>query len=124
MPAIATRWTRLREGFSHAFAVRREPLTAEQLALIDRLADEVKRRRMTPAVAVGAELARPIAGVTAHSVTFFEPFLSAFIEPGKIEAARRLLQHPDAIDALQQRLENASVEDGRSADGRSAEVEQ
>eukprot|EP01025_Chloroclados_australasicus_P060896 TRINITY_DN7887_c0_g3_i1.p3 TRINITY_DN7887_c0_g3~~TRINITY_DN7887_c0_g3_i1.p3 ORF type:complete len:156 (-),score=12.86 TRINITY_DN7887_c0_g3_i1:16-483(-) len=96
MPATATRWTRLREGLSHAFAVRGEPLTEEQLALIDRLADEVKRRRMTPVVALGAELARPVAGVTAHSVTFFEPFLSAFVAAGKIEAARRLLQHPDA----------------------------
>lgn len=105
MPEVATRWTRICEAFSHAFAVRNEPLNDEQLSLLDRLADEIRKRRLTPVAAGGVELLRPVAGVTGHSVSFFEPLLSAFLPAGQIAAARDLLQHPGAIDALQERLE-------------------
>lgn len=121
MPATATRWTRLRESFSHAFAVRRDPLTQDQLAILDRLADEIRRRRLVPAVAAAAELARPVAGVTGHSVSFFEPLLSSFVDPQKIDTARQLLQHPDAIDALQERL---GEEQGARNEARAGEVAQ
>lgn len=104
MPETATRWTRLREAVSHAFAVRHEPLSEAQLQLLDRLAQEIRKRRLSPVAAGGVELLRPIAGLTGHSVTFFEPMLSAFLPAGQIETARELLQHPDAIDALQERL--------------------
>lgn len=104
MPETATRWTRLREAVSHAFAVRHEPLSEAQLQLLDRLAQKIHKRRLSPVAAGGVELLRPIAGLTGHSVTFLEPMLSAFVPAGQIEAARELLQHPDAIDALQERL--------------------
>lgn len=104
MPAVATRWTKLRDAFGHAFAIDREPLTTDQVELIERLAEEASRRRLGPLVAAGAELLRPVAGVTGHSVTFFEPLLAAVVPPEKVATARELLLHSDAIDLFQKRL--------------------
>lgn len=104
MPTVANRWSKIRDAFGHAFAVEREPLTTAQVELVERLAEEASRRRLGPLVAAGAELLRPVAGVTGHSVTFFEPLLAALVPPEKVTAARELLQHPDAIDLFQKRL--------------------
>ena len=99
------RWQRLRDGLAHAFAVRPEdPLSAADLALLDRIAAAVVCRQLQLPALLALESSRPLGRLAANTVHTLTPFLSLAVPPDQIDAATRLMQHPDAIDALADRL--------------------
>jgi len=97
----------------HAFAIR--PEGAEELSpaeeeLVDRFCRAVVRRRLTAAVLVALEMARPLAGVAAQGIHFFTPLLSLLASPEQINRLAEFLQRPDALQILCQRLESLEAE--------------
>jgi len=92
----------------HAFALRpegAEALSPAEEALVDRFCRAVVRRRLTPAVLVALEMARPLSGVAAQGIHFFTPLLSLLASPEQINRLAEFLQRPDALQILCQRLE-------------------
>ena len=100
---------RLRDAVRHAFALPSdEPLAADDLARLDRLADAIARRRMqTPAI-LALESSRPLGGIAANAAHAIAPLLRGIVPPEELDAAARLLQHPRAIDELVGRLQAVS----------------
>lgn len=91
----------------HAFAVRTadgEP-TAAQLAIVERLAGEVVRRRLTPAAIAFLEMSRPLNYLGAQSLHFFAPLISAIVRSDEHEHLATFLERRDAIDRLCGRIE-------------------
>lgn len=99
-----SRLARLRDALAHAFSTRPAELSAEDTALLDRLAAEVRRRGLSTAAIVSLEAARPVAGVAGHSVDYLRPLLTPLAAGfgGDIDWAdvSRLLRNPRAVDRL------------------------
>ena len=98
---MAGRLQRLREGLAHAFSTRPAELTAEEIALLDRVADDVRRRGVSTAVIAALETARPIAGVAGHSLDYFRPLLTPLAGPNvDLAELAKLLRNQRALDHL------------------------
>jgi hypothetical protein len=93
----------------HAFALRpegAEALSPAEEELVERFCRAVVRRRLTAAVLAALEMARPLSGVAAQGIHFFTPLLSLLLPPERISRLAELLQRPDALQILCQRLES------------------
>lgn len=98
-----------------------EPLSAEDLALLDRLATRVADLRMeTPAI-LTLESARPLSLVAGQAMVFFEPFVQALFRFEDYRRYSALVERREALDALVTRIE-AAVETREQA-ARSAKQE-
>lgn len=123
----------------HAFAI--EPATAgptpQELEVVDRLAREIVRRRLTAPALAFLEMSRPLSYLGSQALHFLDPALSV-ISPG--EGRQRLatfLERRDAIEILCSRIEvaeqgttsaettkvDATSHAGRAASGAAADPE-
>lgn len=105
-----SRWHRFREGVRHAFTTRPPELTEQERLLIDRVAEEVRRRDLTTAALTALEIARPVTGVAGHTLTFMQPVLGTVAQalgggPDAVDRMARLLQNRGALEELRRRLE-------------------
>ncbi len=95
-----------------------EPLTSEDLALLERLAVRVAELRMeTPAI-LALESARPLSLVASQAMVFFEPFVQALFPLEDYRRYAALVERREALDALVGRIEGAV--DRREAERRAA----
>ena len=84
-----------------------EPLSSEDLALLDRLAARVADLRMeTPAI-LTLESVRPLSLVTSQAMVFFEPFVQALFRFEDYRRYSALAERREALDALVTRIEAA-----------------
>ena len=96
------RWLR------HAFALDppgpAKP-NASQRAVIERLCEELHRRRLT-VVALGfLEMVRPLNYLGSQLMHFFGPMVSAFADARGYQQFATFLEHRGSIDYICQRLE-------------------
>ncbi len=97
-----------RETFRHAFAMddpdHADPTEPER-ALVDRLCREIVRRHMTGPAMVFLESYRPLGGVSAQALHFFQPFGSVFVDPKAWETLAKFLERRGAVNYVLARLE-------------------
>jgi len=84
-----------------------DPLPAEEReTILNGLAAAVARRGLqTPAI-LALEMHRPLAFTLSQGMVVFAPLFAPLLGLERMERAARLLQEPDAIDALVERIEN------------------
>lgn len=82
-----------------------DPLTTEERdALLDKIANMIKKRRLeTPAV-LFLESHRPLANIGAHAGMAFSPFLVPFLGFDNVRDMTRLLQDRGNVDLLVDRI--------------------
>lgn len=73
--------------------------------MIERLAREVVRRRMTTPALVMLESARPLNSLGAQAMHFFAPLMSTLFDRERYEMAAAFLARRDAVDLLCARIE-------------------
>jgi hypothetical protein len=78
--------------------------TPEEKALLDTLAEKVKRRRMGDVAAFMVESTSPLHDLGAQGVTFLEPLLAAFFKREEIGKYRAMLENRKAVAYLVSRL--------------------
>ncbi|MFN8588546.1 MAG: hypothetical protein U0704_12190 [Candidatus Eisenbacteria bacterium] len=84
-----------------------EPIAAEDLELLGKLARRVAELRMeTPAI-LALESARPLSLVAGQALVFFEPFVQALFRVGEYRRYAALLERREGIEALVQCIERA-----------------
>jgi hypothetical protein len=102
------------DWLKHAFAVEppgaTQPTDAER-ALVDRLAGEIVRRRLTAPALMLLEMSRPLNYVSAQFLHFVHPFLSVFGQGPATEQIARFLEKRGALEFVADRLEQ--LETGR-----------
>lgn len=104
-----------RSALWHAFQMddpREINPSDEERALVDKLCAEVVRRRMTLPATMMLETSRPLGGVTAAALHFFEPFATAFVSPKQWGLLATFLERRGAVEFLIARLE--ALEDQRA----------
>jgi hypothetical protein len=85
-----------------------DALTAEDQALLDRLAAWVTERRLeTPAV-LFLESVRPMSFVGAQAMHFLEPFARAVFNAADYERLARLLERRSNLELLVRAIEQAA----------------
>ncbi|MEA2552141.1 MAG: hypothetical protein QOJ65_317 [Fimbriimonadaceae bacterium] len=80
----------------------------EEDALLDKLAGEVKKRKLQTPAAMFLELHKPLANVGGHFALATSPFLVPFLGYKNVDDYSRLLSKRENVEKLIQRLESDS----------------
>lgn len=92
----------LKVGLRHAFAVGSsdKPLTAEETALLEKVATTIVRRRMSGPARLFLESAGPMNFLGSQALHFLAPILDLACDAREVELAAHLLERRDAISHL------------------------
>lgn len=92
----------VKEGFRHAFAVRPsdEHLTAEDLALLNRVAEAVVRRGMATPATVALESIGPLNFLGSQALHVLTPFLELAFNAVDLERIAALLERRETVPRL------------------------
>lgn len=110
-----------REKIRHAFSVESDaPLepTEAQRAVVDRVAKEITRRRLTTPALLFVEMSRPLNYVTAQAMHFFQPIASIVLDTSGYTCFAEFLEHRGSVDFLCRRIEFFEAEYEKGEKGR------
>ena len=93
---------------------RPEPLTAEDEALLDRLAARVVELRMDMPAILALESGRPLGFLASQAMVFFEPFARSLFRLPDYRRFATLLERRDSIEKLVTRIETRADEAHRA----------
>ncbi len=101
------RWTRFKAAWAHAFAYDdgRAEVTPEEIALLDKVADFVVRRRLTAPAILMLESTGPLNFVGSSLMTFFRPIIGMGFNTDEYERFERLLEKRCSLSLLVERIE-------------------
>ncbi len=118
---VKHRWKRFKAGLAHAFAYDdgREEMTPEDIALLDRVAALVVRRRLTLGAILLLESTGPLNFVGSSLMSFFRPIVGIAFRLNEYERFERLLERRCALGLLVERIELAEArwKEGQKAKG-------
>jgi hypothetical protein len=100
-------WKKFKEGLAKAFSCDdgREDIKPEDIALLDKVAAFVVRRKMvTPALLV-LESTAPLNFIGSSVMTFFRPVVALIFNTTDYERFERMLEHRCSIKLLAERIE-------------------
>jgi hypothetical protein len=92
----------LKAGFRHAFALGSpdKQLTAEETALLEKVATPIVHRRMAGPALLFLESAGPMNFLGSQALHFLAPILDLACDAREVELAAHLLERRDAISHL------------------------
>ena len=101
------------QWFTHAFAL--DPADAVvpndvQRGVVDRLAHEIVRRRLTTPALVVLETCGPLNFVSAQALHYFQPFISSFGEVKAYDEFARFLEQRGSVDYIRDRIDSLERE--------------
>jgi hypothetical protein len=98
---MKTRFAKFLAALRRAFAVEGSgTLSAEDLALLDRMARAVVQRRMTGPALVLLESLRPLNYVGSQFLYFLEPLVGSFVSTSDYDRMARILEQRESIQCL------------------------
>ncbi len=99
---MAEKLAQLQAGFRHAFAVRAEsqPLSIDDVELMERVADVIVKRGMAAPATVFLESMGPMNFLGSQALHFFTPIIECAFNVKEVEQVARLLERRDSIPRL------------------------
>ena len=99
---MAEKLAQLQAGFRHAFAVRPEsqPLSIDDVELMERVADVIVKRGMAAPATVFLESMGPMNYLGSQALHFFTPIIECAFNVKEVEQVARLLERRDSIPRL------------------------
>lgn len=115
--SLAEKWDQVRAGLSHAFSTRSEAetFTIEDLALLQRIADAVVKRRMAAPAVVFLESLGPMSFLGSQALHFFAPIIDLVFSAQEVSQVAALLERRDTTVRLIALIEAASTPQGALA---------
>ena len=102
---------RIRAWLEHAFSL--EPpegaLTEEDFRLLDRVANEVVRRRMVAPAIFFLEAGRPFNFLGSQAIVFFRPILTLLLSEKGVDRVIRILEVRGSIEVLIRKIEERAA---------------
>jgi len=100
--SVTEKLTQLRAGFRHAFATRPEtqPLSAEDMELMERAAAAIVKRGMAAPATVFLESMGPMNFLGSQALHFLTPIIEFAFNAREVEQVARLLERRDTITRL------------------------
>jgi len=110
-------FAKARAGLLHAFAVQPEnqPLTIEDVQLLERIAEEIVNRRMTAPATLFLESMGPMNFLGSQALHFIAPIIACVCNAQEIEQVARLLERRDTVTRLIAIIEAKSAPPGATA---------
>jgi hypothetical protein len=107
----------LKAALRRAFAIQPEgqPLTADDRALLDKVATTIVSRRMAGPALLFLEATGPMNFLGSQALHFLAPILDLACDAREIEQAAALLERRDAIPRLIDLIEAKSAPEGAPA---------
>lgn len=105
---FSQRLSGLKTRFQQAFALEPEgiPLSAEDLVLLERVAEAVVRRDMAAPAVVFLESVGPMNFLGSQALHFFTPILEVVFPQRDVERVALLLERRDTLTRLARLIEN------------------
>ena len=104
-----TWWRRFRKSWANAFSPSQGPLTAEDRALLNKIADAVIRRGMeTPAI-LFLQSVRPLNGLGSQAMVFLRPFLTGLLKETTYDQVTAILERREGMQALVEAIESRTA---------------
>lgn len=79
--------------------------TDVQRAVVDRLAVEVVRRRLTTPVLLALEACSPLNFVSAQALHYFQPLIASFADVRAYDEFARFVEQRGSVDYIRDRVE-------------------
>ena len=100
-------WSRLSAGFRHAFSLEPETpeLSDDDRALLDRIAEGVKRRGLIEPAIFALESLKPLSFLGSQALHAVRPIAAATIGARHLERLARILERRDGVEELVKRIE-------------------
>ncbi|MGH7231755.1 MAG: hypothetical protein ACREJU_10410 [Nitrospiraceae bacterium] len=107
---LAQRLNGFKARLRHAFAIEPEgrPLSVEDVALLERVADAVVRRGMAAPATMFLESMGPMNFLGSQALHFLTPLLDVVFPARDIERVARLLERRDTLSRLAAIIESRS----------------
>ena len=131
-------WKQLRSAWGEAWAkaFHIEPPgpakpTAPEAELVERVAQEIVKRRMAQPALLFLEFSRPLSGVGAAAMHFLQPFVAVVIHPTTWSTLATFLERSGSVEYLCLRIEaleaqrmssDAKTSDTKSSDTKSSDT--
>lgn len=99
---MAEKLAQLQAGFRHAFAVQpdSQPLSIEDVELMERVADVIVKRGMAAPATVFLESMGPMNFLGSQALHFFTPIIECAFNVKEVEQVARLLERRETIPQL------------------------
>ena len=106
-------WGALKHAFS--LAGMDEPLTGDEEAVLDRIAQAIVRRRLQVMAVLTLESTKPLSYVGSQAMAFFEPVVQALFSATEYSDVRRILEHRQSMELLITKIEQFEGIEGHEA---------
>ncbi|HQU31717.1 MAG: hypothetical protein HRU72_01115 [Planctomycetia bacterium] len=98
-----------RREFRHAFSIatsqNNKTLNEQEVAIIQRLAAVIQKRRLIIPSTLFLECAQPLNYIGSQMMVFFRPFLTFFFTPAEYDLLQGILEKRDGIERIIEELE-------------------
>jgi hypothetical protein len=84
--------------------------TEQELQVVDRVCQEIARRRLTTPALIFLEMARPLNYLGAQAMHFFRPIVSAVVDTTGYAVFAALLERRGSVDLMCRRIEHFEAE--------------
>ena len=113
----AGKLAQLRAGLRHAFAVQSEnqPLTIEDVQLLERIAEVIVKRGMAAPATMFLESMGPMNFLGSQALHFITPIIDCAFNVKEVEQVSRLLERRDTVTRLISIIEAKSAPKGATA---------
>ena len=113
----AAKLAQVRAGLRHAFAVRPEtqPLSIEDVQLLERIAEVIVKRRMAAPAIMFLESIGPMNFLGSQALHFITPIVDCAFNVKEVEQVARLLERRDTVSRLIAIIEATSAPKGATA---------
>ena len=99
------RFQKIVDGLKHAFAVDSAKLNVDEIALIDKLADYVVRRKMSVPAIMFLESIQPLNFFGNQAGIFFKPIITNFFSAHDYDRIICILEKREALNILIRKIE-------------------
>ncbi len=114
---LTKQWRSLRAGLRHAFAApaEAEALSLEDVALLERVADAVVKRKMAAPAVVFLESLGPMSFLGSQALHFFTPIIDLAFNAKEVSQVACLLERRDIAARLIALIEAKPASHGAAA---------
>lgn len=98
------------ERLAHAFALNPEgDLAAEDYAMLDSIARQVVRRRLTAPVILALQSVKPLGFLGSQAMVALKPFAELIIPVERYDRFAQIMERREGVELLITRIERAEV---------------
>lgn len=114
---VVEKLVRVRAGLRHAFAVQPEnqPLSIEDVQLMERIAEVIVNRKMAAPATIFLESMGPMNFLGSQALHFLTPIIDCVCSAKEVEQVARLLERRDTVTRLIAIIEANSAPQGATA---------